>query len=442
MGAPKSPAEHQNFEPARFGFALASNVLLMREGLRRVTVTLRFDGCELQQRLDSLDQKIQKKQNFQKNNEVNKNQTELEDIFLKVFRKLFVIELTGPAGWLAVDDYHPSSLPQQQNNEKKLEKTTTAQTTTVLPQPAPSYTLVLEFDLPQEASAVVPYTQALHGEAFQVQVPVMRLLLNPTAYVYPYGLLRGLPLASATIEVDVAGCRQLSLTNQSGMLSPIAPFQPFGPLPVVGCYLIVGCGEAAGKVLTGFDVALEWGNLPADNGGFHSYYHDYPNSVATGDYVARVEALTDGVWGQDEGAAGLLPLFRTNCAVNASKRVLKSVQLSCASMIDRLKPATPQAQAAAAPYSAGSCNGFFKFTLAGPQFAFGHRDYPQALAYALQHNVHAKSRRFPSGVPELPYTPLVNAISVNYRALARVDLYQNGVAPADGWNDTLFYLHP
>ncbi|MDC8760338.1 baseplate J/gp47 family protein [Janthinobacterium fluminis] len=419
MGAPKNPAAAGQARHARLGFALASNVLLMREGRRRLSLTLQFANQDLQWRLRQLESVIRHKKQ-QAGDTIDA--VEQEDVFLRILGSLFTMELTGPAGWIALPAYHPST-PAAGGRH------------------AAGYTLRLECELALEVPPVVAYTPALHGEDFQVEVPMLRLLLNPDGYVYPYGLLRDLKLSAASIEVGVSGCRQFSLNNQIGQLSPAAPFQPFGPVPVVGSYLIVGAGEAAGKELRHFHVDLEWGELPADSGGFKTYYHDYSTTVETEDYVAGVAVLADGVWRPDEDQAPLAALFGSDYARTASRRVLKHSRLSCDAVLGHIRPGAAL-PANGAAYSAASRNGYFKFTLAGPRFAFGHREYPQALAHAMKRNLRGKGDNFMAGVPELPYTPLVAAITTSYEAVAHIALQQGGAAPDGGWNNTLLHLHP
>ncbi|MDM5180506.1 baseplate J/gp47 family protein [Massilia sp. DJPM01] len=418
MGAPKNPGDQRGVQDARFGLALASTVLLMREGIRRVSLSLRFDDDTLGKRLGALERVLHDKR---PNGPASDERIDQEDVRARILRGLFLIELSGPAGWLPVPAYYPCWEGDAQDGA------------------ATPPTLRIDFELGLDAAPVVPYAPALHGEDYQVAVPMLRLRLNPDSYVYPFGLLRALHLAAATIAVHVCGCRQLLLHNHIGMLSPALPFQPFGALPTVGSYLIVGSDEAAVKTLTSADIDLEWGDLPPDSGGFLEYYHDYPGALDSDQYFARVEVLADGVWGPDEAEAPWLPLFRTNDG-SASRRVLRQVTLPCDSVIARVKPVAAPAVPETS-YSATARNGFFKFTLAAPRFAFGHREYPYALSYAMTRNLRDKSRHFQAGVPDLPYTPLVNTIALNYRAIAHIDLHQRAQPKALA-NNLLIHLHP
>lgn len=440
LGAPRSGAPAAPARDARLGFAIASSVLLMREGRRRITLELHFSSGKLKTRLARLEKVMRGKKPLAAEDDGQTaadatardrrqapngvvDQIEREAAMLRILGGLFKIELTGPAGWIAVPWYHPSTPDTQARYGNG------------------GFTLALQCELPLEAPPVVAYNPALHGENLDTAAPVMRLLLNPDSYVYPYGLLRDLGVGAATVTVDVGGYRQLSLNNQLGQLDPASPFQPFGPMPVVGSYLIVGSGEAAGKELTHFHLDLEWGELPELGGGFAEYYHDYAEPPANDEYLARVEALTDGVWGPDDSRAPQLRLFADDYRRTASRRVLRRSRLDCDGVLARLRPLEP-APAAGAPYSTAARDGYFKFTLAGPRFAFGHREYPQALAHAMKRSLRNKDGRFLAGVPEAPYTPLISAITASYTARAGIALHRGDGAPAGGLNNALLHLHP
>ena len=441
LGAPKNGAPEAPARDARLGFAVASNVLLMREGRRRITLELHFTSAKLKTRLARLE-KVMRAQKSRAGYDAadadqpssgpqrpraaingTVDQIEQEATMMRILGGLFKIELTGPAGWIALSWYQPSTPDTRERYGDG------------------GYTLALQCELPLEAPPVVAYNRALHGEDLDTAVPVMRLLLNPDSYVYPYGLLRDLTVGAATVTVDVAGYRQLSLNNQLGQLDPASPFQPFGPMPVVGSYLIVGSGEAAGKDLTHFHLDLEWGELPELAGGFAEYYHDYSAPPSTDEYLARVEALTDGVWGPDDSRAPQVRLFADDYRRSASRRVLKRSRLDCDSVLGRLHPLAP-GQAGGAPYSTAARDGYFKFTLAAPRFAFGHREYPQALAHAMKRSLRNKDGRFLAGVPEAPYTPLVSGITASYTARAGIALHRRGDAPAGTLDNALLHLHP
>jgi hypothetical protein len=74
--------------------------------------------------------------------------------------------------------------------------------------------------------------------------------------------------------------------------------------------------------------------------------------------------------------------------------------------------------------------GFFKITLTGPAFLFGHRDYPLVLADTLGHNGQPRNRARLREVPATPYTPLLDAVWLDYRARAEIASAPNAAGDA------------
>lgn len=408
FGAPRTPVMAPQGSPARLGFALSSNVLLMREGERHVVLELQLghDGtgveASLQQRLASL-LAVQEGMNKQ-------------ELHYRVLSRMFNISISGSAGWIAIGEY------SARLDEDKLSPDT----------------LVMSFRLGPDAAAVVPYARELHGEQYPGNCPMLRFELNPLAYVYPYGLLRGLPLVQARITVEVSGHRALQLQNHIGLLSAASPFQPFGPLPAVGHYLIVGSAETACKTLTGFNLVMEWGGLPQGARGLGAYYAGYAGdgeATPFQDVRATLSVLSDGSWAPASDAGRpVVALFSAAPAARGSHGGVRHIRfgqvLPHARRIGRVEGQAPFV------YLPGTRGGFFKITLTGPEFMFGHRDYPFVLAGALSHNGHPRNRARLRDLPAAPYTPLLDAIWLNYRASATI------VAAPSQAGDALLRLSP
>ncbi len=413
LGAPKKATDFQYFADARLGFALASNVLLLREGRRNISVNLRFETTDLEDRMARLAATMHDADTE------DAGSLHRSDVFFKVFRNLFKIGITTAEGWYEVEQYLPT------HGQAKVQ----------------GDWLNISFELPLEAPPIEGYLADVHGEDYNTTEPVLRFVLNPNAYLYPYGLLRDLPLRAIRIDVAVTGCRQLILHNNIGQLSAATPFNPFGPIPEIGSFMVVGCAEAASKNLSSFKVNVEWGGLPTESGGFPAYYHGYADAIEADQYLATVTVLADGQWAPaEEKAQPSVPLFQQAHPNSANEQVDKRMELSCDGVIHRYKPAAQQGSQAFA-YSQASRAGFFKFTLASPKFAFGHREYPQAMARALKKNMKSKEGPTAETTPNLPYTPLINAISVDYAASSKIDLEQLG-SNRGSWSNAFMHLHP
>jgi hypothetical protein len=205
---------------AQLGFALAAPVLRLAEGTRKVTVTF----------------------------------TCANDVVLPAGLALRV-QLSGAKGWLEAGDL-------------------TAGTGLTLS----GRTLTLTVTLPaSEKQAVVDYDATKLDGGYVTAAPVLRCLLRRTA---DYPALAALAVVSVQIDVAVSELKKsLVLENDLGKISPEKPFLPFGPVPVRGAALYVGCAEAAAKTLTSVTVAVPaWVGKP-DNWG--AQFAEYPAAVST-----------------------------------------------------------------------------------------------------------------------------------------------------------------
>lgn len=427
LGAPKIARDAMFMPDARLGFAIASQVLALREGKRRVRFTLTFEpGAEgedlFAQRVASLAEAVNGRQQ-----DATQQQMAIEDAFFRVFRRMFSIAVTCEHGWQEVTEYIPLYKGVERNFDIVCD----------------AHTLVIDFELPPDVPAVTPYVAAVHGERYATSLPVARFVLHAD-YMYPYGLLDRLKMRKIAIDVRVEGCKALTLFNNVGQLTPAAPFQPFGPLPAPGSYFIIGSAEAASKRLTSFDIDINWGGLPAGYGGFRDWYagYEYKEGAAVS---AAASVLVDGKWTPGD--------FRKQPPVTLfdrwdDERDLQTIRaqrkLSFDQVIHHFKPAGDVRAGAELSYTPTTRNGFFKLTLVEPEFAFGHKEYPLALAHALTYNATEKNVKRHKPLPNLPYTPQINAISLNYTAFTHLDLAHVNARSGSG-NDTsdrMFHLHP
>jgi hypothetical protein len=416
FGAPRHGTPLAGGQRARIGFALASDVLLMQEGERSVHVVLQLgaerapaadqDGTEprrtragatLGQRLDRLRALL------------DCSDGELDD---KVLRRLFNISITGAAGWIDVAEYSVRFVADPRPDGE-------------------GDALHLYIALPAAVPAVVAYQGALHGGAYRTACPLLRCELNDQGYLYPYGLLRGLPLVQARIDVTVKGLHALVVQNNIGPLSATVPFQPFGPLPARGDYLIVGSAEAACKHLVDAELVLAWGGVPSTPGGLRHYYGAYgpmrdqaPRATPVAgdgyrDMQVALSALVDGKWLPGATVQSRQPVLApAPDAADAPVPAVATLALNAVLPLLRVQPRASAARPFA--YTPGAHGGFFRLTLAGSDFAFGHRTYPLVLAAALTHNSQPGHRRRLMALPNPPYTPLLESLALNYRATASI----------------------
>lgn len=421
LGAPRDGKRPASVTQARLGFALADNVLLMREGKRKITVSLQYD----QQRSptgDSLESQIKKLTACREDADAESVLAAQKDTFFKLFSEMFSIGLTTSTGWLAIEGYLPCcSLVDEDVKENSL---------------------VISFTLPADTGAIVAYSPEVHGENYNTALPLLRFTLNPNEYQYPYDILKNLALKEARIDVKVQGCRELLLHNNIGQLSPLAPFAPFGPIPTVGSYFVVGYAEVRTKQLSQFDVDVEWGDLPPTGTDFSSWYRGYSHPPLAQDFVAGVSVLANGKWlPSDSRTISSIPLFMNSHEFGRAG-VARHKRLSCDQVVPFYKPQDNHHAETEFAYTPSSKTGLFKFTLAGPVDAFGHQEYPHLLSHTLTYNSKVKSPLLLKPIPKPPYTPQITSISLNYAAFSVISMESSNERQAELYKDKLLHLHP
>lgn len=413
-------------EDVSAGFAIASPLLRLREGERTIDVTVSFGLPDLTAGDMSFGEQFRRmvlsgageetafaeaaRAKFDNPNDLLRQ--DAKTIFDLVMRSVFDIAVTVKSRWYDIADYRVSSPDHGR---------------------ADLFQLCFTLRLGPEVPALAAYDAKSHGGGFDTSLPLLRFCLNPQGMVYGYSLFEGLTVESIDIKTSVADATALLLWNQNGQLDASKPFAPFGPLPTTNSYLVIGHYDAAGMPLTAFSLSLEWGDLPSDPNGFSSYYKGYETSYSNGIFLGGRAVLRDGSWRVD----GSSPLFpgpegqRPAPVTEIEVDVLKSFK--------RIDASLPEAQFR---YDQKARNGFFRLSLTEPDWAFGHRDYPGLLTAVLAENARPSllGRRRPQPLPNPPYTPMINRISVSYSAATSL---RAGASQGKGpFAEQLYHLHP
>lgn len=420
FGAAREGEENTLVQQADIGFAFASKVLQLKEGQRTVTIEICFKNSGLT--LEQWIQKIAEAMHPGCGNSATSTRIQEQQAFFKAFKDVFVISLSTKGGWQEIPEYLPSYSGidlQQQSNSLRI-------------------TVLLQESFP----GIIAVNPDVHGADFGAELPVIRFLLNPRSYLYPYGIFCKLEISSVEINVHVEGCRSLQLYNNIGQLSPSTPFAPFGPIPEVGSHLIVGCPETAGKNLSDFDIVIQWGGIPAALGGFNTYYQGYELSDNT-DFRVSATVLANGKWlPENAGSATVSSLFQMSTGLDGGNEVNEHSHLSCHAIISNWSPIEYRSSGIHYSYSPSANKGFFKFTLIAPAQAFGHREYPKVLTEVLTFNAKQKHNQFLKKMPNPPYTPTIVSISANYKATSKIIVGREEANCIPTMQEKIIHLHP
>jgi len=390
---------HNGLQAAETGFALASPVLRMREGVRTVTVTLTIG------RIDP----------------VKVNDAALKDAF-EVF-------ITGEKHWLGPYPVAP----------------------TLSAGAARHWTLTFSFSIPETETGVIDYDPLIHGYSYSTAAPVLQMLLKDGCGTIGYNELQRITLLKAAVAVDVANVTTLVLENDGGTLDPNKAFLPFGSQPTVGSRFMIGCGEALSKKLSQIKITVNWKDAPAN---FTSHYDGYGHGgVSNAAFTAAASFSDGGSW--DLSRSGV-QLFET---ANASAE--HSVTFSAGS--SSVSAGISQGMRIHALNNAGSrwaTTAARSYLLRKPVFMPFKTKAPESregfITLSLEHDfLHSAYRKKyvekvmtyskcggTLTILNEPYTPAMARISLSYRAVSdTVNIAQGQVTLDDFSNPDLHFYH-
>lgn len=207
-----------SLSPSLIGIGFASPMLLLREGVRTVNLTLEFDS--------PIDIKILQEASY----------------FLSTQKEWLKLNL-APADFTA---------------------DATKQNTV----------FTIEIVLDVTVASIEPFL--VNPDGLKSDWPMMKILFQNVP-----NLQEPPKITSITIALKVTGIKTFQLYNDFGELSTKNPYTPFGPIPLVNANFIIGNNEILSKPLDSFIVEIDWDKRPADFEVYYQQYNEYlhPNKT-------------------------------------------------------------------------------------------------------------------------------------------------------------------
>lgn len=344
------------------GIMVESSTLLLREGIREGTVCFRLtpDSHEY----------------FE--NRFREARTEMfsqEEIEYKLLQDAFYLKISTVQGWVPLTGrlaYHPDD-----------------------------GNLYLHFRMEEDFPATAPCNEELHR--IQTEMPVLRLIMNRTAWLYPYSWAARIRFSRLTIRVKVQNLTSLQLYGDSGTIDASAPFYPFGVQAKKNSWMVFGNYEMSVKPLRKVTFACKWQQLPLDENGFAGHYREYGYPIDNCCFRIRTEWLDNRKWIASEASVGL---FRSDG--NAAK-VKEESELPFVLPGILNGHYTKEEEY---DYSTAR-NGFFRLVLDSPEIGFGHALYRELFPRVMMENSRLKRKR---ALPQEPVSPMMNDVKITYEA--------------------------
>jgi hypothetical protein len=137
--------------------------------------------------------------------------------------------------------------------------------------------LKMVFQISKDIPAIVHYDQKKLGEYFSTTLPIFRFLIhteNPKGHLLFRSLVQQ-TVANITIKVEVNDIKSLSLESDTGLLNAAKPFYPFTTQPNKESAFTINYPEIFSKKWINIDVNIKWKNTPSD---FKTHYQAYKKS--------------------------------------------------------------------------------------------------------------------------------------------------------------------
>lgn len=368
---------------AELGFVVASPVLLLQEGERNVVVSIAFTGE------DSLDDALRGYQALA---------DEILDVPAAIDLLLadsFTVSLSGEKGWM------PVGRPSFRRH------------------PVVGTTMEIEFTLESTAPPVVA-NPALSPEAGNGPWPMLRVMLNPFARVFPFLFFKDLAIESIDLRVRVSGLQKMLLRNEAGLLNAAQPFPVFGAVPAQGSYLLLSHPELSAKQIDHVAITSGWFNLPKPPESLTSHYAAYNLGITDESFKVRLSVFGADRWISAANGQDLFPLF--------ARDFDRSTGLLPASTFALTTPEIPPPSAGLSSVSpeemteARAPRGTIRFELAEPACGFGHAVFPRIVTAVATANARAGKKGELKPLPNPPLSPVVRSLRLDYDAADKIVL--------------------
>ncbi|MFY0630369.1 MAG: baseplate J/gp47 family protein [Flavobacteriaceae bacterium] len=380
FGYTSAPGDYSELEDAEIGFALSSPLFNLKEGLRTIAVTIDFT------------------------NDIKG----LSDFTPEVLKEIFTIYGSGEEDWVGpielIKEEKEEGEEEEEVNEKQLK---------------------LLFQLDRDSDALVNYNEEFLLKKYNTKFPVIRFLLktNEGKGSQFYKVFTENSVEKITIKVDVEDAKEVVVENDNGILKTAKPFYPFTTQPVKNSNFYINYPEVFSKQWSRMDIHLKWKNAPQD---FKSWYQAYLKTqrLATTkkDFKSDMKEIADAdliVKGNGYFTAEKAVLHKEVWDVDDQEQVLFS------KVIDVPAKAAEEGQEAQEEESHFESNihftnsnydidkvGSVRLSL---EQTFLHELYPRLYALAL-------TTKGSPLIPNEPYTPLIEEITLNYVAEETIDV--------------------
>lgn len=371
---------------ATLGFAIASPILSLKEGIRNIEFTITFEDS-----IESLD-----------TNHIINNTS----IYITTEKKWFEIPEISETIIVKSGSHFVTDISDK--------------------------IIKITFQLDENVEAIVNYNSKNYGDEFNSELPIAKFLINTTTSD-GYELYKSIAqnkLESICINVDVKNIKSVVLENDNSIINATKPFYPFTTIPVIGSNFYIKYEEAFSKKWVNIDIDIAWKNTP-DN--FAKYYKAYKNTsinpIDLSTFITKQKDINE----KEIVTNNEYFKFDLNILTN---NTWSEVPLENHSIFSLGNTKSSSFKISKTNYNTEN-NGTLKMIL---NTSFLHSLYPKiyAMAFASKDNAMV--------LPNEPYTPFIESLTLNYSASETINFISDGIFTLEEVyhenKGNLFHIHP
>ncbi|WDD96733.1 hypothetical protein [Thalassomonas actiniarum] len=282
--------------------------------------------------------------------------------------------------------------------------------------------------------------------------------------IFAYQTLKEIQLTGLILDVTVTGIKNLIVQSDLGVLDGNKPFLPFGPKPVLAGAFYIGCDEAFRKPVTSVSITASWQGAPASfTEHYQAYYDDIlpaqpakDASATSGNSTviiteaiepeakineqnikAKISVLKNYAW--QEKQSELVLFNKASANASGQEAELPQYGLSVELKADTAtnEPLMPQAPALdkLTNFNNTLAQGFIRLSVNGPLDVLGHKRYSRVYSKRVIQQINHPELTL---IPNEPYTPVLQDISLNYQAKISAAVNQLGAET----ELSLYHIYP
>jgi hypothetical protein len=219
---------YKELPDATLGFSIASSLLNLSEGTRKVTVKIDYTKPSLNvlnlaaESIDLID--------------LATEPIDILDFTTNDFKNNIEIQCSGEEAWLS-----DITLKEISNVDESL---------------------TLSFELAKDFPAIVNYNPEVLLESFDTEFPIARFLIRGDKRYELYQALSEIAVKNITVTVDVEGITSATIENDNGILNAEKPYYPFTAQPTKGGNFYIKHPEIFSKNWDNVGVKINWKNTP------------------------------------------------------------------------------------------------------------------------------------------------------------------------------------